>query len=82
MKIDAPITPSVWRKFEKVARRGKRDPKRVVSKLIREWLEIEEDRQLFEAMRKAAQKSGLQEEDAVEIVRQYRASKRERRAHA
>jgi hypothetical protein len=39
---------------------------------MRERLEIWEDQQLDEEMRRDAQRSGYQEGDAVAIVRQYR----------
>jgi hypothetical protein len=47
---------------------------------MRECLERWEDQQWDEKMRRDARRSGYREEDAVEIVRQYRREKRERRA--
>ena len=47
---------------------------------MRERLESWEDQQLDEEIRRDAQRSGYREEDAVEIVRQYRQENRERRA--
>lgn len=48
--------------------------------LMRECLEIWEDQQLDEEIRRDAQRSGYREKDAVAIVRQYRREKKERRA--
>ncbi|MGH9844317.1 MAG: Fic family protein, partial [Blastocatellia bacterium] len=45
----------------------------------REFLEIQEDRQLDEEIQAEARGSGYEEEDAVEIVRQYRRKKKGQR---
>jgi len=47
---------------------------------VDESLEIIEDQELDEEIRRAAQSSGYQEEDSVEIVRRYRIEKNSQRA--
>ncbi len=70
----------LWEQFEAAARRKRRSPVKLVTDYMKEQLEIWEDERLFEEMRHEAQKSGYTEDDAVEIVRQYRREKKARGA--
>jgi hypothetical protein len=70
----------LWAQFQEVARKRGRSPVHLLTNYMRECLETWEDQQLDEEIRRDAQRSGYHEEDAVEIVRQYRREKRERRA--
>ncbi len=77
MKIEIKTSQVVWKKFEKAARRHRRDPARLLNAYVRECLEVWEAQELDEQIRREAQKSGYTEDDAVEILRQYRREKRQ-----
>jgi hypothetical protein len=72
----------LWAEFESQARRQRRDPQKMLTDYMRECLEIWEDERLFREMRRQARRSGLKEEDAVEIVREIRQARKARRAKA
>ena len=76
MKKDTHSALPLWDQFQKAARQRRRNPERLLTDYMRERLEIWEDQQLDEEMRRDAQRSGYQESDAVAIVRQYRREKR------
>ncbi len=80
MAKDSPLESPLWEQFQKAARERRRNPVRLLMDYMRECLEIWEDQKLDEEIRRDVQCSGYREEDAVEIVRQYRREKRERRA--
>ena len=62
----------LWERFQKAARQRRRSPERLLTDYLCERLEIWEDQRLDEEMRRDAQRSGYREEDAIDIVRQYR----------
>lgn len=70
----------VWKQFETEAKKRRRNPVKLVLELLKEQMEIWEHEQLDEEIRKDAQKSGYTEDDAVDLVRQYRREKKERAA--
>jgi hypothetical protein len=70
----------VWKQFETEAKKRRRNPVKLLSEYMKECLEIWEDEKLDEEIRKDAQKSGYTEDDAVELVRQYRREKKDRAA--
>jgi len=80
MEAEIKLDAELWEQFVQAARKRKRNPISLLTDYIREFLEIQEDRQLDEEIQDEAQSSGYREEDAVEIVRQYRREKKERRA--
>lgn len=80
MKKDSLSVLPLWDQFRKAARERRRDPERLLTDYMRERLEIWDDQRLDEEIRRDAQHSGCREEDAVDIVRQHRREKRERRA--
>lgn len=80
MKKDTLSALPLWEQFQKVARQRRRSPERLLTDYMRERLEVWEDQRVDEEMRRDAQRSGYREEDAVDIVRQYRREKREQRA--
>ena len=82
MTLETLIRSELWTNFQKQARKQKQEPSAVLAKLLREYLKIAEDLALTEAMRRDVRKSGYTERDAVEIVREYRAEKRKKRAAA
>ena len=71
MLLDSPV----WKQFEEEARRQGEDPVDLVTKYMNECLEVWEDEALDEEIRGDVRKSGYGEEDAVEVVRQYRREK-------
>ena len=73
---DSPI----WKEFETEAKKRRRNPVRLLSDYMKECLEIWEHERLDDEISKEAQKSGYTEDDAVELVRQYRREKKERAA--
>lgn len=70
----------VWKQFETEAKKRRRNPVKLVMEFINEQMEIWEHEKLDEEIRKDAQKSGYTEDDAVDLVRQYRREKRENAA--
>lgn len=70
----------LWDRFQKAAQGRRRDPVRLLTDYMRECLEIWEDQQVDEEIRRDVRRSGYREEDAVAVVRQYRREQRERRA--
>ncbi|CAN5648392.1 hypothetical protein BH20ACI4_BH20ACI4_30670 [soil metagenome] len=70
----------VWKQFETEAKKRRRNPVKLVMEFINEQMEIWEHERLDEEISKEAQKSGYTEDDAVELVRQYRREKKERAA--
>ncbi|HXG84543.1 MAG TPA: hypothetical protein VNI84_10995 [Pyrinomonadaceae bacterium] len=70
----------VWKQFETEAKKRRRNPVNIVLDLIKEQMEIWEDEALDREISVEAQKSGYTEDDAVELVRQYRREKRENAA--
>jgi hypothetical protein len=73
--IDSPV----WKQFEEKARRQGKNPVDLVTSYMSECLEVWEDESLDEEISHDVQRSGFAEEDAVEIVRQYRQEKRNQR---
>jgi len=70
----------VWKEFETEAKKRRRNPVRLLSDYMKECLEIWEHERLDDEISKEAQKSGYTEDDAVELVRQYRREKKQRAA--
>ncbi len=78
MKNETIFDQTVWEEFQRQAKRRRRNPVKLITELMREQLEIWEDEKLFREMRRDALKSGYTEDDAVELVKQYRREKRQR----
>ncbi len=70
----------VWKQFETEAKKRRRNPVKLLSDYMKECLEIWEHEHLDEEISREAQKSDYTEDDAVELVRQYRREKKERAA--
>jgi tetratricopeptide (TPR) repeat protein len=70
----------VWRRFRNEARRHQQDPVDFLTGYMNERLEVWEDEALDEQISRDLRRSGYREEDAVEIVRQYRREKKDQRA--
>ena len=68
----------VWKQFETEAKKRRRNPVKLALDLLKEQIEIWEDEALDREISRDVQKSGYAEDDAVELVRQYRREKKER----
>ena len=68
----------VWKEFETEAKKRRRNPVKLMLDLLKEQIEIWEDEALDREISRDAQKSGYTEDDAVELVRQYRLEKKAR----
>jgi hypothetical protein len=77
MKKEVVFDSAIWEEFQKQAKRRRLDPVEMLTEYMQECLDTWEFDQLFKEIRRDARKSGYKEEDAVEIVRQYRREKRE-----
>jgi hypothetical protein len=66
------VKAALWERFKQGAQTHRRNPSRLLSKYMRQCLEVWEDQSLDENIRSDATRSGHKETDAVAIVRQYR----------
>ncbi len=80
MKNESLTDTPIWEEFEKAARRHRLNPTQILTAYMRELLEIWEFKKLDKEIRRDVQRSGFTEEDAVELVRQYRLEKKQNRA--
>jgi predicted CopG family antitoxin len=62
IKIDSKL----WTKFAEEAKRSKRDPARVLSELLREYIGQKERQRLNQQTIKAAKRSGITEDENIE----------------
>lgn len=77
LQFESLATP-VWDRFEKAARRQRRDPYELLREYMQQCLEAWEDQRLDEDISKQARASGKRTTDAVQLVRQVRREKRDR----
>jgi len=70
------LDSSLWERFEKAARKQRRDPVRLLKEFMKERLEVWEDQKLDRQVKKAALRGGRREEDAVGVVRRHRINRR------
>lgn len=70
------LNRELWVKFSGLAQQKRKRPDRLLENLIAEYLSMQKDLQLDEAIRRQARKSGFKENDAVQLVQQYRQTKR------
>ncbi len=68
---------TIWKQFEAEAKKRRRNPVKIVTDLLKEQMEIWEDESLDREISFEAQRSEYAEDDAVELVRQYRREKNE-----
>jgi hypothetical protein len=68
----------VWKQFETEAKKRRRNPVKLLLDLIKEQVEIWEHEKLDDEISIDAQKSGYTEDDAVNLVKQYRLEKKQR----
>lgn len=75
MTTTVQINTELWKKFTDLAQQKRKRPNRLLEKLVAEYLSIQKDIQLDEAIRKHAKNSAYDESDAVELVKRYRQKK-------
>lgn len=69
------LEEKIWQQFSSAAKEEKKNPKRLLTELIQSYLEIREDEKLDKEIKIQAQKSQMDENEAVEFVSQYRNEK-------
>ena len=79
LQVKSLETP-VWDRFEKAARRQRRDPYELLREYMQQCLEAWEDQKLDDAISGQARASGKRAANAVQLVRQVRREKRDRGA--
>jgi hypothetical protein len=72
MTIESLLQSNLRREFEAAARSSKQKPAEVLAQLMAEFIESQNDTQLFDAIEREGRKSGYTEDDAVELIRAYR----------
>lgn len=80
MTLESLIHSDLAQEFERQVRAKRKQPAKVLAKLMREYLEIQEDIKLMDEMRRDVKKSGYQGADPVKLVREYRSETRKQRA--
>lgn len=76
LTIDVLIRSELWREFEKAARSKRRRPIELLADVIADFLETQEDVAIFDHIERDIRHTRYTENDAVEIVKSYRASQR------
>lgn len=82
MKNELPFDSPIWTEFQKQAKKQRQNPMKLLTEYMQECLETWEYKKLDAEMQRDAQRSGLTEDDVDEIIRQYRAEKKAKRASA
>lgn len=76
MTATVQLNRELWIKFSGLAQQKRKRSDRLLENLIAEYLLMQKDLQLDEAIRLQARKSGYKEKDAVQLVKRYRQTKR------
>lgn len=76
LTIDTLMQSDLWQEFEKTARDKRRRPVELLAEVIADFLETREGVALFDDLERDIRYTGYAEDDAVEIVKSYRASRR------
>ena len=72
MTTSVQINTELWQKFTAMAQQQRKRPSRLLENLLGEYLAIQRDLQLDEAIQEQAKRSGYQETNAIEVVKRYR----------
>ena len=70
MTATVQLKMDLWSQFTNIAQRQRKRPDRLLEKLIADYLAIQKDLQLDEALRQQTRKSGFKESDEVALVKQ------------
>jgi len=76
MTATVQLDVNLWSRFSGLAQQKRKRPNRLLEKLIAEYLAVQKDLQVDEAIRQQVRKSGFKESDAVDLVKQYRQTKK------
>ena len=66
------INSELWQQFSALAQQRRERPNRLLEELVGEYLTIQNELQLDEAIRDQAGKSSYTEDDAVDLVKRFR----------
>jgi hypothetical protein len=75
LTIDTLVQSDLWRAFEKTARDQRRRPVELLADVIAEFLEAQEGTTLFDDIEHDLRHTGYSEDDAVAVVKAYRAAR-------
>ncbi len=75
MTTSVKIDSKLWKKFTTLAQQRRTRPNRLLENLVAEYLSIDKDLQLDDAISQQAKLNGFGESDAVELVKRYRQKK-------
>ena len=75
------IDPKLWNEFANAASKQRKQPQTILAKLIRNYLEEQQDQHLFAGMRRDLRHRQMSDEQIVAFIRQYRRDKRARRSN-
>ncbi|MGE3434395.1 MAG: hypothetical protein AB7O81_01930 [Blastocatellales bacterium] len=76
LTLDTLLQSDLWREFEQEARVKRRRPVELLADVIADFLEAQQGAALFEDIERDLQHTGCTEDNAVELVKAYRASRR------
>jgi hypothetical protein len=76
LTIDTLIQSNLWREFEKTAREKRRRPAELLADVIADFLDTQAGVAIFDDLERDLGHTGYTEDDAVELVKAYRASRR------
>lgn len=76
LTIDTLIESNLWHEFEKAAHDKRRRPVELLADVIADFLETQEGITIFDDLERDLRHTAYTEDDAVELVKTYRASRR------
>lgn len=76
LTIDTLIQSDLWREFEKTARDKRRRPVELLADVIADFLATQAGTALFDDIEHDLRSTGYTEDDAMALVKAYRASRR------
>lgn len=74
--FDTLTQSDLWQKFEASAQKKRRRPIDLLAEVIADFLETQDDIALFDSIERDLRQTGYTEDDSVEMVKAYRASRR------
>ena len=74
--LDRLLESDLWREFEASAQKRRRRPVDVLAELMAEFVEAQNDVALFDSIGRDLRRASRTEDDSVEIVKAYRASRK------
>ena len=74
--FDNLLQSDLWREFEASAQKKRRRPVDLLAEMISDFLETQDDIALFNSIESDLRHTGYAEDNSVEMVKAYRASRR------